>query len=304
MKTASAQKIVDSTLESIKERVPAYGELADRFGPLFLTMARVRDKLIADSIDAPAVDTARLAAGAPLLVDRDLSSWADAMETARDELLPEVTEVLRLDTETARALRDHLADPANLVGLARARIEGDRKHFENTSVQLGIGQTPSLLYISETVFGPVLRAMVHGLGKSLSDLAWDRGYCPVCGSAPSIAQLARPESEGSEHLVGGGGKKYLHCSLCGHDWHFKRNVCAACGNEDSETREIFYQENVRRERIEACRKCGRYMLVVDMREFATPPHLDVVQMGLVHLDIAARERRLSPVSPTIWNTLE
>ena len=240
MKTASAQKIVDSTLESIKKRVPAYGELADRFGPLFLAMGRVRDELIAEPLESPAVDVARLVAGVPLLIDEDFASWAMSLEKARDELLPEVIEVLRPDADAAQALRDHLADPANLVGLVRARIEGDWKHFENTSVQLGIGQSPSLLYISETVFGPVLCAMVHGMGKSLSDLTWDRGYCPVCGSSPSISYLSPREVTDLDQLVGGGGKKYLHCSLCGHDWRFKRNACVACGNDENETREVFY----------------------------------------------------------------
>ena len=304
MKTASAQKIVGSTLESIKKRVPAYGELADLFGPLFLAKGRVRDSLLAKSLEVPAVDAARLVAGVPLLVDEDLSSWVEAMKTSRDELLPKLIEVLRLDADAAKALHDYLADSANLVGLAQARIEGNWKHFENTSVQLGIEQTSSLLYISETVFGPVLCAMVDGMGKSLSSLSWDQGYCPVCGSSPSITYLSPREVSDLDHLVGGGGKKFLHCSLCGHDWRFKRNACVACGNDENESREVFYVDDVKHERIEACHKCGKYCLNVDMRECEPHPHLDVVQMGLIHLDIFARKHELVPVTPTLWNSSE
>ena len=304
MKTASAQKIVDSTLESIKKRVPAYGELADKFGPLFLTKGKVRDDLLDKHLATPAVDTARLVAGVPLLVDEDLSSWVEAMEASRDALLPEVIEVLQLEADAAKGLKDHLADPANLVGLAQARIEGNWKHFENTSVQLGIGHTPSLLYISETVFGPVLCAMVDGMGKSLSDITWDRGYCPVCGSSPSISYLSPKEVSDLDHLVGGGGKKYLHCSLCGHDWRYRRNACVACGNDENDSREIFYVDDVSYERIEACHKCGKYCLNVDLREFEPHPHLDVVQLGLIHLDIFARNNELVPVTPTLWNAAD
>ncbi|BDQ33496.1 formate dehydrogenase accessory protein FdhE [Pseudodesulfovibrio portus] len=304
MKTASAQKIVDSTLESIKKRVPAYSELADRFGPLFLTKGKVRDDLLDKLPDPPAVDTARLVAGVPLLIDEDLSLWVEAMEASRDELLPEVIEVLRLEADAAKALQGHLADPVNLVGLAQARIEGNWKHFENTSVQLGIGHSPSLLYISETVFGPVLCAMVDGMGKSLSDITWDRGYCPVCGSSPSISYLSPKEVSDLDHLVGGGGKKYLHCSLCGHDWRYRRNACVACGNDENDSREIFYVDDIRYERIEACHKCGKYCLNVDLREFEPHPHLDVVQMGLIHLDIFARNNELVPVTPTLWNAAD
>lgn len=304
MKTASARKIVDSTLESIKKRVPAYSELADTFGPLFLAKGKVRDDLLDKHPDPPAVDTARLVAGVPLLVDEDLSSWVEAMAASRDALLPEVIKVLRLEADAAKALADHLADPANLAGLAQARIEGDRKHFENTSVQLGIGHTPSLLYISEAVFGPVLCAMVDGMGKSLSDISWDRGYCPVCGSSPSISYLSPKEVSDLDHLVGGGGKKYLHCSLCGHDWRYRRNACVACGNDENDSREVFYVDDVRYERIEACHKCGKYCLNVDLRECEPHPHLDVVQMGLIHLDIFARNNELVPVTPTLWNAAD
>ncbi len=304
MQTASAQKIVDSTLDSIRKRVPAYSELADRFGPLFLAKGRVRDTLAEAHPEPPVPDTARLVAGVPLLVEEDLSSWAEAMGTARDELLPVIAEVLQLETETADRLKSHLADPANLVGLAQARIEGNWKHFENTSEQLGIEQTPLLVYISETVFGPVLRAMVDGMGKSLSDITWDKGYCPVCGSTPSISYLSPKEVTDLDQLVGGGGKKYLHCSLCGHDWRYRRSACVSCGNDDNESREVFYVDDVRYERIEACRKCGKYCLNVDLREFEPHPHLDVVQMGLIHLDIYAREHKLSPVTPTLWNSTD
>ena len=164
MKTASAHKIVDSTLESIKRRVPAYSDLADRFGPLFLAKGKVRDELVDKHIDPPAVDSARLVAGVPLLIDEDLSTWVEAMETSRDELLPEVVKVLQLEADIAGNLKEYLADTVNLVGLAQARIEGNWKHFENTSVTLGIEQTPLLVYISETVFGsrPLCYGRRHG----------------------------------------------------------------------------------------------------------------------------------------------
>ncbi|MBG0789742.1 MAG: formate dehydrogenase accessory protein FdhE [Desulfovibrionaceae bacterium] len=304
MKTASAQKKVDSTLESIRRRVPAYSELADRFGPLFMAEGKARDDLRAKGIDAPGLDTARLVAGVPLLVDEDLSAWSEAFAASRDAVLPTVVDVLRLDADAAGAVTAHLADSANLVGLAQARIEGNRKHFENTSVQLGIEQASSLLYISEVVSGPVLRAMVDGMGESLSGIAWDRGYCPVCGSSPSISYLSPREVSDLDQLVGGGGKKFLHCSLCGHDWRFKRNACVSCGNDDNQTREVFYVDDVRHERIEACHKCGKYCLNVDLRECEPQPHLDVVQMGLIHLDIFARNSELTPVTPTLWNGLD
>lgn len=303
MKPASVQTIVDSTLESIRKRVPAYVELADKFGPLFSEKARLRDELMEKGISVPSIDQSRIAAGVAVLVDEDLSLYAEVMRDVAAELLPTLSEVLNLDDASLEVLRDYLDDPENISGLAHARIEGNWKHFESTSVQLGIEQ-PITLYISETVFSPVLCAIVDSLGESLTSLPWDHGYCPVCGSSPSISHLSPKEVTDLDQLVGGGGKKYLHCSLCGHDWRFKRNACAACGNDDNDTREVFYLDDVKYERIEACHKCGKYMLNIDMRECEPNPHLDAVQLGLIHLDILAHQKDLTPISQTLWNTIE
>ncbi len=304
MKSASAQKIVDSTLESIKKRIPAYQELAEKFGPLFLEKAKLRDAFMENKIELPGIDPSRIAAGVPILVDEDLTPWSAAMKESVEALLPVLSEVLQLEEKVSKWLKEYLDDPDNVLGLAQARIEGNWKHFENTSVQLGIEQSATLLYISETVFAPVLCAIVDSLGESLTTLAWDHGSCPVCGSSPSISHLSPKEVTDLDQLVGGGGKKFLHCSLCGHDWRFKRNACASCGNDDSETREVFYLDDVKYERIEACHKCGKYCLNIDMRECEPYPHLDTIQIGLIHLDIYAHKNELSPISTTLWNTIE
>jgi len=304
MKSASAQKIVDSTLESIKKRVPAYEELAEKFGPLFLEKAKMSDIFMEKTLEVPNIDPARIAAGVPILVDEDLAPWGQEMKESAKTLLPLLGEVLQLDENVLKGLKEYLDDPDNLLGLARARIEGDWKHFENTSVQLGIEQSTTLLYISETVFAPVLCAVVDSLGESLAQLTWEYGSCPVCGSSPSISHLSPKEITDLDQLVGGGGKKFLHCSLCSHDWRFKRNACASCGNDDNETREVFYLDDVKHERIEACHKCGKYCLNIDMRECEPYPHLDTIQIGLIHLDIFARQNELSPIAPTLWNNIE
>jgi len=303
MKTASAQKIVDSTLEIIRKRVPAYQELTEKFGPLLVEKAKLRDALMAYGAKLPAIDHSRISQGVPLLVDTDLTPWAEDMKMATLSLLPLLADVLSLDSDVTSGLHEFMTAPDNISGLTQARIEGNWKHFENTSAQLNIEHT-TLLYISETVFAPVLSAMVDSMGESLSNLGWDHGYCPVCGSSPSISYLSPKEVTDLDQLVGGGGKKFLHCSLCGHDWRFKRNACAACGNDDNETREVFYMDKVKFERVEACHQCGKYCLNVDMRECEPYPHLDAVQLGLIHLDLFAHEHDLSPITPTIWNSVE
>jgi len=303
MRTDSSLKQVDATLQLLAQRTPAYRELTDRFGPLLKEMARVADELEGTLPKAPAPDAKRMAAGVSMLVDVDLAPYGEALARSAKELMPVLVKALELDESTARRIEEHLASTDNLVGLARARIEGNAKLFENTSVQLDLGPYTTLLYISETIFAPVLRAIINSLGKPLSD-GWDHAYCPVCGSSPSISYLSPKEVTDLDHLVGGGGKKYLHCSLCGQNWRFPRNACAACGNDENESREVFYSDKTRYERVEACHKCGHYCLNIDLREFEPHPHLDAIQIGLIHLDLFARKHGLVPITPTLWNSAE
>jgi FdhE protein len=303
MKSAPDRKTVVSTLDAIKKRAPAYTELADKFGPLFLEQARLSEEFAAGEFPLPEIDSARTQQGVPVLVDTDFTPWTESLKKSAAALLPLLFDVLGPDKEAWKKLEKFMEDSESIVGLVQARIEGNVKFFESASEELGITPYTMLLYISETVFSPVLRAMAAGVGESLTS-GWDEGYCPVCGATPSIAQLSPREITDLDQLVGGGGKKFLHCSLCGHDWRYKRNACPACGNDENESREVFYQEQARFERIEACHKCGKYCLSIDMRECEPLPDLDVAQIGLIHLDIFAREHDLSPISPTIWNSLE
>jgi len=291
-------------LETMKQRVPAYRELADRFGPLFLGRAELYDQLTAMAPPPPKVDGAKLAAGAPVLAGADLAPWLPLFEASARTLLPKLISVLHLDKAASEALAALVADPPLLSGLAQARIEGNWKIFENTSVQLEAVSASILLFVSESVVSPALTVLADSLGEPLGGHPWNQGHCPVCGSSPSIAFLSFREPTDLDHLVSGGGRKYLHCSLCGHQWRVKRNACAACGNDDSQTREILTVEGVNHERIEACHKCNTYCLSIDMRECDPPPQLDVAQIGLIHLDIFAHRNKLTPITRTLWNSFD
>jgi len=303
MHQESTRNAINSTLAAMEERLPAYGELARHFGPLLLEQATLSERLAAEGMPLPRVDEARLAEGVPVLADADCAAWTGPLSASVKRLLPLLTSLLRMEGEADGTLRAYLDDPAHISGLAQARLKGDWKHFENTSVELGGIPGRNLLYISENVFAPAFRAMADRLGNSLSKAHWEHGRCPVCGSAPTIAFLSAREPTDLD-LVGGGGKKHLHCSLCGHDWRVRRNACPACGDDKNETREIFTVDGRPQERIEACHACGSYILCVDLRECLEPPDLDAVQMGLIHLDLHARSRGFAPMAHTLWNTID
>ena len=161
------------------------------------------------------------------------------------------------------------------------------------------------------MLGPVLRALVelspHGDGKEAPwnvEGTWRQGYCPVCGSGPSIAYLDRPVfDEKNAFLAGGGGKKHLHCSLCGTDWTFRRGACPFCGEEGAGVMEILKEAgNALGERLDWCTRCKTYCPTVDLRERDTAPDLDALALGMLHMDMVAAQKGLQPLHPAFWNT--
>lgn len=134
--------------------------------------------------------------------------------------------------------------------------------------------------------------------------AWKQGYCPVCGAMPSLSYLDRALiDENNEFLAGGGGKKYLHCSLCGSNWHFRRGACPACDKEGADVIEIIREEKGESgERVDWCTKCKSYCPGVDLRARGSRPDFDALALGMIHLDMVAAKKKLKPLNPSFWNT--
>lgn len=294
---------VQATLESINRTKPVYSGLVETFSPLFKKQAELAAEFEKSGPTPPPLDETRLMSGVPLLAGTDCKGWEQALETSAQALLPILHKMIPAALWGEKSVEE-LAEGHFWTGLAEARLSGDLKQFEKASVTID-GPPPAILFsIVDAIAAPVLASMAEKLGESFSRGRWDQGTCPFCGSLPTIAFLSRRDPNALEHLVGGGGKKHLHCSACGHDWEFRRDTCAACGNTDQDSKEVFFVDGVRQERIEACHKCGTYCLCIDLRELESVPQLDAVQLGLVHLDIIAQEKDLSPMTPTTWNSIE
>lgn len=300
---APASKAVATTLESIARTKPAYADLVKTFSPLMAKQAELAETFAAQDIFVPEVDAARLGQGVHVLAGSSCKQWIPQLKTAAREMLPLLEDMLPDEIWPGKKECADLLDGDTLARLAETHLDGDQKTVDDIAKKLEGTPATVLFAIAENVLGPVLSGVARKLGGSLTNLQWDKGQCPVCGSLPSIAYLSRKEQLGLDQLVGGGGKKHLHCSLCGHDWAFRRDTCPACGNTDSKTRELFYAEDAKHERIEACQKCGTYCLCIDLRECDPVPQMDAVQLGLIHLDLIARDKKLAPMVKTTWNSI-
>ncbi len=222
--------------------------------------------------------------------------------------------------------------PYKSYELAEAYLANNADVIEKTAEAINV-PTQALLFAFSWILAPALQALVlysipalqekvelssdEGIEENTSNTndktapwdknsRWKEGYCPVCASFPSISYLERSLiDENNQFLASGGGKKYLHCSLCGTDWHFKRGACPSCKEEGPETIEIIKETKKETgERIDWCKKCNSYCPNVDLRVGGLRPNFDMMALGMMHLDMIAAEKKLMPLNPSFWNTFE
>ena len=106
------------------------------------------------------------------------------------------------------------------------------------------------------------------------------GRCPLCRAWAQVSVL-RPE--------GYGAARSLMCSLCGHEWRFKRVRCPACGEEAFERLVVHRAQEVPHVRIGACESCMTYLKEVDLTQDGLAVPL-VDEIATVSLDLVATER--------------
>ena len=149
-------------------------------------------------------------------------------------------------------------------------IEASAKAFNVDSpvlaLLLRLSLRPSFLIIAQAVL------------EHLDLSPWSFGHCPVCGSAPRLADLS-----------GEGGKRRLHCSLCETAWPYPRLRCPFCENDNREDLSYLRAESEEGLRVDLCGRCDNYLKTMDLREIAGPIILPLDDVATWHLDIIAQK---------------
>jgi FdhE protein len=109
--------------------------------------------------------------------------------------------------------------------------------------------------------------------------------CPLCSAKPLVGVL-RPR--------GDGGKRTLVCSLCAHEWEYRRIVCAACGEESVDKLPVYVAAELPHIRVEACDTCRHYIKTVDLtRDGHAVPVVD--ELAAIPLSLWAEENRYTKI---------
>lgn len=295
--------LMTHTTPDLPEAPPPPGAqtLLEPFAALAALRRRVADMLPETHLSI-AYDPDRFSAGTHLLADVPAEALGPSFLATAEHLLPGLADIFPPLGREATILAQGLAMQPRLAVPLLAGFEQVRpQDFAQLAEELGLSPA-ALIFLVREILSTVLRREARTLSPLADDVLWQKPSCPICGAGPDVGML-KEQRDPSEFLISKAGRLLLHCSLCGHVWRFPRLVCVGCGEGNQENLDVLIPAGRDRERIHACRTCGRYLIVLNRVDAAADVDLDVAPAGLVHLDIVAQSRGYEPLCPAPWNQL-
>jgi FdhE protein len=176
----------------------------------------------------------------------------------------------------AGAVREGRLDPAALAGAVVAgRPEAVRERAEALGLDPGLAAT-----LLRFVLFPRFTALEESLAPLRVGAAWDRGYCPTCGSWPLLGEFRGLDQS-----------RFLRCGLCAAGWEAPRLWCPFCGSRDHDRLGFLHGEGEEAKyRAALCDGCRGYVKMLSTLSALPPLHLLVADAVTLHLDLAAAER--------------
>ncbi|MEJ5348914.1 MAG: formate dehydrogenase accessory protein FdhE [Desulfosoma sp.] len=267
---------------------PAYHELYDFLESVFASQLKVkpRCKVSLKPIKLQTIH-AQWHAGRPLI-----RRWEFPLDIeAAEEVLDGITQAVPADNRelsgACAALSQALTrNPSAKDAIWESFLHHEWNPWEEWVETFGV-DLPSLLYVARSCLRPSLEKTAEELLKTVSpDDLWQEGYCPVCGSLPSLITLE------------GEGFRRGHCSWCGTPWRLARFQCPVCNNRRHESLGYLYSDEEPGYRIDYCNQCRHYFKTIDARERLWPLWILLEEWTTLHLDLVAqRARWKTPPSP-------
>lgn len=158
-------------------------------------------------------------------------------------------------------------------------LDEDEAAFDDFEKDHGIDKHV-LAFIAYNSIKPSLAVFAQNIAVHLEKIsAWEKGYCPVCGSAPELS------------LFEENGKRFMVCGFCGYKWASRRIYCPFCENSEHESLQYIEIEGEEEHRADVCDKCKKYIKTTDVKkttrlvypplEYQATPYIDLLieEMG-------------------------
>lgn len=267
----------------VLDYIKRYPEMAEQLELYGAVMEIQQDSLAGLSCDVEMDDSAiesLVLQGEPLVRASDLVVEAGEFRSVLARICEVVAEKSPEPTPPCADLsgwagleQDNLADTLEkVVSGTELELTGSWAGAEDLAARL----------IWESMF-PFVRICGGALEERINQPAWQRGYCPVCGSRPLIGKFREDD-----------GLWLLECSLCHSLWNIQRVGCSFCCGGAQGTIEYLYLDDDRSRRVQYCGACRTYVKTVDLREGENTVLLPLENIVTYRLDQAASEEGLKP----------
>ncbi len=274
-------------IQQLKKKRPGYGEILDFYQKIREAQDDAKASLSVDPIKLKQEWKKLLAKeGFSLIqkedfpVDLEVSSklFQDLCRIGK-EANPHMADQVRKIEEAIKNER---------LDLGKLFKEGAKeKEVEHVADELGLDRKV-FSFLIQSGTQPSIEAAVEQLRSELDSETWLKGYCPICGSLPSLS-LFKEEV----------GKRYLLCSYCRYQWRIDRLFCPFCNNKEQESLHYFTAEGDEAYRIDLCDKCHQYIKTIDYRNLAES-NPDLEDIATLHLDILAAQKGYKRPVPNPW----
>jgi FdhE protein len=270
----SSELVKRAAAEIIAAR-PAYRDLIEFYAEIFAAQEEARPRVrLEPFLLSPELVRVKRQDRFPLIQVEEMRFDPAAGEDLFEALCRIAVDRQSKLSGPAEILRPHSTDTARLF---EGFLGGDEVRIKQAAAALGVeaGALSFFLYHS---LRPSICCCEQDLSGFLTDeLSWERGYCPICGSAPALARL---EAD---------GQRFLFCSFCWHRWPARRTVCPFCDNSDPGRLSYLYSDEEKEYRLDLCAGCRRYVKTIDSRQLARPLYPPLEQVATLHLDLKAAE---------------
>jgi FdhE protein len=276
-------------IQGIEKKRPGYKQILDFYQKVKEAQDQVKHSLKIDSI-RPKKEWKELLAkeGFSLIPKEDFPLDIEASDKLFQDLCQIGKEANSLMAEQVKKIKEAIGDKRmDLKKLLKKGVKEQR--IEQMVDELGLDKKVFLFLVQSSI-KPSIEAGMEQLRGELDPETWLKGYCPMCGSLPSLSLL-------KEEV----GKRYLLCPFCGYQWRIDRLFCPFCDNKDQESLHYLFAEGEEAYRIDLCDKCHQYIKTIDYRKFEeSDPVLD--DLATLHLDILATKKGYKRPIPNPWTT--
>jgi len=274
---------------------PALEPLAAAFGPVLISRDMRRQGVPGWQGAPPALDPEQFSAGRPLLPE-------DGFQRPDADLATAVLALVPLLRASLPGLAGELEVLENAV--AKGSLTPDAIWEAAFGGDVSVARiAPELLsFVGTEAARPFLERQAEDLATLISGLPWQGNVCPVCGGAPHMSVLRKPES-GDDFITAHGGKRFLRCSSCATEWAHKRVSCPSCGCEEPDELLVLRDPERPFERADCCTRCKGFLLCLDSAELVSVPHPDAAALVMAPLEARAAARGFQPLAAHIWSGL-